>query len=402
MQHRLRYLLLPGTKQYDLVIIDDYIPNAVAGFRGSEFSYLMKEIPNSALFSIIGSKIDGRKDYQYFNIKSNEQFNKSKEAFTKVFDVKDEQVNPFHGWTKINSKLIYIVFLTNAYYLIDYLEKRGIKFILELYPGGNFCTVTEGPAYEQLKRVLGSPMLEKVIVTQKNSLQFVLDNNLCAREKVTFIYGVILSEDFLDLPPKQIMYPLQKNTVDICFTAAKYMPRGLDKGYDIFIDMAHLLLATGSHYHFHIVGGFNEADVPINSKYRDNFHFYGFLKGKEFTEFYKDKDIFVSPSRANTLAKGAFDGFPTAACAEAGLHGLCLILSDPLALNMVFSHDKDTIIPQNNPVQIAEIIINLAANPEEIYSIGEKGKRTIQAGFGHEAQMVSRLSAITQSLQKMS
>ena len=212
---------------------------------------------------------------------------------------------------------------------------------------------------------------------------------------------MILSEDFLNVPAKEIKYKVNKETIDVCFAAAKYMPQGLDKGYDIFIDMAHLLLKQSKIFQFHIVGGFNEEDVPIDPALRDHFHFYGFLKGLEFTDFYKDKDIFISPSRANTLAKGAFDGFPTAACAEAGLHGLCLLLSDPLGLNRVFSNEVDTFIPANNPNQFAEIIINLSANPADIYAIGERGKKTIQTNFGYEAQLVSRLSVIEQSLQKL-
>lgn len=401
LKERWYKLCAPATRRYELAIIDDYIPNPVAGFRGSEFAYLLREIDNSVLFSIVGSVIDKKKDYRYHNIKTKEQYVAGKRKFVSAERLKDSQLQPFFSWTKINCRLAYTVFLTNGTYLIDYFEQRKIRFILELYPGGSFCTVTDGPEFDHLKRVLGSEMLEKVIVTQKNSLEFVTANQLCDPAKIEFIYGVILSEDFLDIPPKELKYAASKQTLDICFAAAKYMPRGLDKGYDIFVDMAHILLRKGYSFRFHVVGGFNEDDVPIDPEFRNQFHFYGFLKGREFTDFYKDKDIFVSPSRANTLARGAFDGFPTAACAEAGLHGLCLLLSDPLGLNMVFTHGTDTIIPENIPGQFADFIINLANNPEEMYRIGETGKKTIQTHFGHQAQLVSRLSAITQSLQKL-
>lgn len=402
--HQLRDALLlkytPPTKQYDLVIIDDAVPKTLSGFRDYEFAFFMSQLSNMALFSIIGSKVDKRKKYEYHQIKTIEQYESSKEQFIEKYKVRPEQMQPFMSWTKIKARLAYVVFMTNAVYLIDYLEEHNIKFILELYPGGGFSVLKEGPTWEALKRVLGSHCLEYVITTQVNSREFVLENKLCATEKVTFTYGAILSPEFMDLPPKQLKYGTNKNTIDICFAAAKYMPKGLDKGYDIFIDMAHLLLASSSVYQFHIIGGFDDQDMPINPAYRSHFHFHGYLGTADFLTFYKDKDIFLAPNRAYTLGKGAFDGFPTATAAEAGLHGLCVLITDPLNLNVCLDTTKDAIFLPPDPALYAENIINLTANPNRIYEIGENGKKALQIGFSYEGQLNDRLSLINKSLNR--
>ena len=385
------------TKTYDLVIIDDLVPKSLSGFRDYEFDGILKHYKNAALFTIIGNRISKKKALQYFHFQNTEQYKERRAAFEKAFGVPGGQLKPFFPWTKIRAKLAYVVFLTNADYLIEYLEERKIPFILELFPGGGFSELTEGPAFDSLKRVLSSPMLKSVLIPEGIVYRFVSESKLCDPDKISYFYGCLLSPDFMALPEKQIRYPLNKRTIDLCFVAAKNMPHGEDKGYDLFIEAAIILLSKGKQYHFHIVGGFNEGDIPIRSELKDHFHFYGFLKSKEFIPFYKDKDFFVSPNRAYVLGKGSSDGFPTGAGCEAGLHGLCLLISDPLGLNDIYGESlfrvgRDAVIIENEPDKIAEIVINLTKNPEDIYKIGNGGKIALRRLFDTESQLQYRFN----------
>ena len=376
-----------------VAIIDDLSPHPTGAFRSSEFSWLMQRIPGAYLFNTLATKVSKRKQYRYFTTFSVAEFNKNKSLFSKEFNIEGRRIQPFFPWTKIDTKLAYIAFLHNAYYMIDYLEENNIKFILELYPGGGFTVLTEGPGYEMLKRVLSSPCLVTVFVTMKLSNRFLREQKLCDESKITYFYGGILSPKLFGLPAKTIKYPYNKNTIDICFVASKYTPQGLDKGYDIFIDMAHMLLAQKDIFRFHVVGGFVAEDIPIDPAYKHCFSFYGYLDSSVFAEFYKDKDIFVSPTRPFMIAKGAFDGFPTGTCAEAGLNGLCMMLSDPLDMNEGFVNYEDIVILENDPKQFADAILKLSDTPDEIYRIGNNSKIGIELD-PPERQLSFRVSLI--------
>ncbi len=402
LKSKLLYNLIPETKKYDFVIIDDAVPKYLSGFRDYEFSGFLREYNNIALFSIIASKVSKLRQYSYYHIKTVKEWKQNKADFVKEYGVNPDTIKPFHPWTKVNAKLAYCVFMTNGVYLIDYFEKRNLKFILELYPGGGFSIQTDGFMYENLKRVIGSPMLEKVIVTQPISRDFLMQQNICDKSKIVYIHGGFVSADFMKLPSKTIQYPRDKNTIDICWAGAKYMPRGVNKGYDIFIDMAHYLLDTAPEYnfHFHIVGGFDEFEIPIDPKHRPRFTYYGFLKNREFTDFYKDKDIFICPLRPNLLGKGIFDGFPTGVSGEAGMHGVCLLLTDPLNQNEVFTDGYDTFFLDNDPIQYANKVLELAKDPEQIYIVGDRSRISMQKKYVHKTQFDQRFALINEFLEK--
>lgn len=384
----------------DVAIIDDFIPNPMGGFRSSEFEYLLRNIPGAYIFTIIGSKISKKKQFQYFNTKSVRQFNDNKAQFCKEYELSPERIKPFHSWTKVKPKLAYTVFLDNAYYLIDYFEEYNIPFVLELYPGGGFGIATEGRNYEQLKRVLSSPCLRKVFVTQKIAYRFIKEQKLCTNDKIGFHYGGILSPVLFGRPKKEVRYPGDKSVIDICFVAAKYMPRGLDKGYDIFIDMAHLAFQQNTDFRFHVVGGFDENDIPIEPELRKHFKFYGYLKGSDFAGFYGKMDIIISPTRPFVRQQGEFDGYPTTTCAEAGLNGVCIVLSDPLNMNVGLVNGESVIIVNNDPIEFADKIIELSRNPEEIYRIGTNGQIAFNAD-PPENQLKYRLKLISKCLERL-
>ncbi len=398
---RIRKAVSQPYASYDLVIIDDSVPKSAAGFRNYEFAFLLKNIKNSALYGIINYK-HGLYPKEFYTMKRIEDFDEGKERYCRVDGIEPNRVHPFFlPWTNVRAKLAYIVFLNTAAYLIDYLEEHKIKFILELYPGGGLTVQEHGPSFEKLKRVLGSPSLHTVLATQINTYNFILEHDICPKEKVVFKYGGILAEEFMNIAPKQVKYGVNKDTIDICFGASKYMPRGLDKGYDVVIAMAHLLLEQSDKFRFHIFGNFNEHDIEIDSRFRKYFSFDGYIKKEDTIAYYTDKDIVVSPNRAYVLDKGAFDGFPTGTTAEAGLQGLCMLLTDPLKLNCYMEEGKDAIFLQPDAQQFADFIIHLAANPDELYDIGERGKRALQKGLNYYDQLDMRLALTKKSLEEI-
>ncbi len=382
-----------------LAIIDDLIPNPIGGFRSNEFAYLLNRVPDSFVFSIIGSKINKKKQFEYYKIKSVGEFRVNRAQFCEEYKLEQSRIRPFFTWTKIKPDIAYVVFLENAYYLIDYFEENDIKFVLELYPGGGFGVLTEGPEYERLKRVMASPCLQTVFVTQKLSYEFLIQQKLVDRDKIVFHYGGILSPLLFGKPEKTDRYPITKNVIDVCFVAAKYVPKGIDKGYDIFIEAALAVLRQGKEiFRFHVVGNFDETDIPIDAEYLKYFRFYGMLKADDFAGFYETQDIIISPSRPFIRSKGQFDGFPTTVGAEAGLYGVCVMLSDPLDLNVSFTNNEHLIILDNDAGQFAEKLSFLAENPDEIYRIGANSKRAIEAD-PPENQLSVRLSLINDCLK---
>lgn len=379
----------------DLIIIDDYVPNIYAAFKPFEIAFLLNAVESSALFSVVANRVHDRY-YPTYDIHSTKHFKKLSVNFCSAFKVPEEKVKPFYPWTKIDAKVVYVIFLNVAWHLLEYLEKRKLKFILELYPGGGLSLLESGPDYEKLKAVLGSPCLVNVICTQKITYEFVKKHKFCSDDKVSFKYGGVIA-NIPSVKAKSLRYKTNKKTLDICFTAAKYMEKGLDKGYDIFIEAAHMLLEKNKAYHFHIVGGFDENEIPVKEEFREHFHFYGFLKSTDFIQYYSDKDIIVSPNRPFMLGKGNFDGFPTGAVGEAALNGLCMIISDPLNLNPFYKDFKDAIFIENIPEDIAEKVSYLEQNPDEIYRIGEAGKQTIIAD--NATQLPYRLNMIKSAIE---
>ncbi|NDC40363.1 MAG: glycosyltransferase family 1 protein [Chitinophagia bacterium] len=364
------------TPPYSVVILDDTAPNLLTSYRTHEFTHHLDNIPGSALYSIISFSYVVKKYFDHYSIESLKQFKKYRSEFIAKYPYETNRIQPFQPWTILNTKLVYVVFLNNAYNHIDYFEKHNIKFLLELYPGGGFCITTDDFSYEKLKRVLTSPSLATVFTTQRISYEFITQQNFCDPSKIIHYFGGILTKELFGMPDHHVRYPEQKQTIDVCFAANKYTPRGEDKGYDIFIESAIKVLETGDEvFRFHIIGGFSDKDIPIPAAYRHKFIFKGHIKFYEFRELYKDKDIFISPSRPYILAKGAFDGFPTTTTAEASLNGLCILLSDPLNLNELYENGRDAMILENDPEQFAAAMLALKADPARMYQMGQMGKQ---------------------------
>jgi len=420
-------------RKYNLIIIDNQFPNLISSFRIAEFNEYLKKFKNSIIYS------------------TQAQFDNMIGKYEKEFSQFRGRVLKFDKEKTINANLIYMLFIHNTLKFLSFIEKNQIPFVFTIYPGGGFkliqrsikkelkkilslktiknrlflplfltiknhnyknsliifkdfwkfahFTLTNDKSYiNNLKRVFSSPYFRKVIVTQKIIYNYLIKKNFCKTEDIEFIYGGVSPTDKYHIKNKlKIYYPFEKNSFDICFVAYKYIERGLDKGYDIFIDIAKKLYKQYDNIYFHVVGNFSEEDINV-SEIRDRIKFYGFLETSQFIDFYKKQDIILSPNRSFVLNPGSFDGFLLGTCVEAGINGVALFISDTLNQNIVFKNNEEILIIKNNIPQILSLLDYYYKNPDKLYNLARKGTKKIWDTYNLQAQMKKRIELLSKYL----
>jgi glycosyltransferase involved in cell wall biosynthesis len=101
---------------------------------------------------------------------------------------------------------------------------------------------------------------------------------------VEFLYGGIFPTYSVGTSSKK-RYQMDKGTFDICFVAHKYTEKGVDKGYDVFIETARILSKARNDIFFHIVGPFHPTDIDVTD-IKEKILFYGTRKTEFFLDFY--------------------------------------------------------------------------------------------------------------------
>jgi glycosyltransferase involved in cell wall biosynthesis len=371
-----------------LIILDTVFPHPLSPFRFTEFSYYLNYYPKSIVLTT-GEHLPALKETR--NIKAIIKY------FTEEFPkFKNRVVFSSHEIEHYEASLAYMTFLNNTVNFLDSLEKKKIPFIFTLYPGGGF-EIDNPTSDGLLVRVFDSPFFRKVIVTQKITYEYLLQKNFCGSDQIEFVYGVVTSLPFSNNNKNKINYGFEKDTLDICFVAHKYMEKGIDKGYDIFIETAKKLSRKHKNVRFHVIGSFTKNDIPIN-EIEDKITFYGLKPIEWFDEFYLDKDIILSPNIPFTLLKGSFDGFPTASCTDAGFRKVAIFCTDNLKLNIKFMDREDIVIIPHNSDGIVEILDYYYSHPAELRKIAENGSVKIRDVYSYENQILPRIKIINEIL----
>ena len=379
-----------GCHKYDLLIYDNIFPHPLSGFRYEEFKELLIEFKNSKIIA---------EPLSYPVVKTNLKMHKLHiKTIQKNFPIlKGKISNPIIA--NINTKLFYCVFLNNIHRNLEWLEKYNIPFIFTLYPGGGF-KIEDELSDKLLFRVLKSPQFKKVIVTQLFTKNYLIENNFCDSDKIEYIFGGVVPQVSLNTSLKnKINYP-EKETFDIVFCAAKYMPKGVDKGYDVFIDLAHRLIKEYSFIRFHVIGGFDEEDINVNL-IGDAITFYGYQKFEDLASIYQKTDVIVSPNKPFFLGKGAFDGFPLGAVVEAVFNGVVAIVTDKLNQNTVFDDGREIFIIEDSVSKIEKIIIDLITHPKKLTDMAHNGRNKFIKIYSNEYQMIPRIELLRNEIQKM-
>ena len=370
----------------ELAIIDDAFPHPLSAFRMQEFSSYLAEFNDLRIYS------SGRANDFLGSEKTSDELIAD---FKRKFPEYAGRIKKLETDTIIHAKLFYAVFLGNIY-PIEKIEQSRTPFVFTLYPGGLFG-LNSAESDRMLKRVTSSPCFRKVIVTQKVTYDYLINKNYCRPDQIEFIFGVVT-------PLKQIEaeytakkhFGFDKPTLDICFIAHKYTEKGIDKGYDIFIDVAHQLCRNHDNINFHVVGGFDGKEIDVKDL-KGRITFYGKRDMEWFDSFYIDKDIILSPNISGKTFPGSFDGFPTASCVDAGLRKTAIFCTDELGLNLnpfsdssQFVEGEEIVIIPHDADQITGIIERYYHNPEQLKAIAESGSIRIKRLYGFEAQILPR------------
>lgn len=367
-------------KKGKLVIFDNYYPNILTGFRQAEFNYYLDKL-ETEIFSC------------------HPDFEQHWQNFSKYYPEYKHKVKAFDPDSLYQSNLIYTVFLENAYKFLPYIEREGAPFIFTLYPGGGFA-LNEEQSDNRLRKVCRSPLLKKVIVTQHITADYLIAKAFCEPEKIELIFGgpIPLKYYAKHLQPKK-EFGKHKETFDICFVANKYMPQGLDKGYDTFIKIAERLASDNpaACYRFHVVGNFNEEDIDVTN-IKPYLKFYGLQPLDFFPEFYSGMDIILSPNLPFKLKPGGFDGFPTGCCVEAALNGVAIMCTDVLQMNDQFTPGVELSIITQDTEKTIELIQYYRANPAALYKMAKAGQKRCFKLYNENYQLTKRLKLIKQFL----
>jgi hypothetical protein len=233
-----------------LVIYDDAFPHLLTSFRICEFNRYFQEFDSCFAYTNATS---------FRSLGDSRPLRPVLREYEAAYPQFKNRVCWFDSRRRISADLLYCVFLQNMHTLLPLAQRDRIPFIFTLYPGGSFRL--HDPLFDaRLRKICSSRFFRKVIATQKITRDYLLSEGFCTGDQIEFIYGGVFPSDQLaadDIPRK--LYGQHKKTFDICFVAYKYMPGGIDKGYDIFVHVARKL-ADQADVRFHVVGPFGPDD----------------------------------------------------------------------------------------------------------------------------------------------
>jgi len=366
-------------REKKLVIFDDIYPNILTGFRIAEYNYYLQKIKNCEVYSSTSQFYDLKNDYAVY-----------------YPDLAD-RISFFDENRKYEASLFYTVFLNNIYSFLPVIEASQKPFVFTLYPGGGLG-LDDQESDIKLKAVFESSLFRRVIVTQKNIYDYLLKKRLCPKSQIEFIYGgVVPSDFFMRNSQKKQYYKKNKETLDICFVANKYMERGIDKGYHIFVEVANQLCLISPDIRFHVVGNFSPEDINLGNM-KEKTTFYNVQKRDFFPEFYAYMDIILSPNLPFKLHAGSFDGFPTGCCVEAGLSGVAVFCTDELQLNDYFKDRDELCIISTKVDEIVDIVKYYLFNLDSLYKLSANCQKKFYHTFDIKAQTQKRIKILNRYL----
>lgn len=359
-------------RRADLVILDDVFPSILTQFRVLEFGkYLGKW--HTEIFSTVPS------------------FKKLRDEYAQYYPGHTDRIHPFRGLA-VRARAAYFVFVNNGALFINFIEKNKLPFAFTLYPGGGFAMDNE-TSDKKLKRLFGSPFFRYVLVTQNITRDYLLSRNLCPEERIVRVAGSPYKQE--DTLPRR---DDGRVTFDLVFCAAKYMEKGMDKGYDLFIETMRLLRPLIPNLRVHVVGPFDRRDVDVGGL-EESITFHGVLPIDRLREVYTQSDIILSPNRAGLLGKGFFDGFPTGAVVVAGLEGVAMFVTDELGQNEFFTEDKEIVVIDHDPGHIAQKVMFYFEHPALLDGLKHEGQQRLRWLTGDQVQMTPRYE-ILESLMR--
>lgn len=379
--------LFKRTVNEDFIVIDSSFPQKIPfGFRNVEINEYFKRIKNCNSYTMYPMLPGPDAWFTHGYGVDRAQFEENKKGYLLHYPNNDKRARYLSPDKNYNVKLAYSFFLAETYVMLPFLEKNKIPFIFVLYPGGAFGLGNE-KSDQMLQAIFRSKFFRGVIVTQDVTRQYLIKKKMCEESKMTYIYGGFAQFERYQLSDKKF-FPEDKDTFDICFVAGKSSEKGIDKGYDIFIDVAKQLCREKDDIRFHVVGGFDENDIDI-SEIKSKIIFYGYKDPDFLLELYSKMDIALSPNRPFKLFNGNFDGFPLGT--DASYCGVALFISDALGENTNYINRRDILIVKNDYDKIVKDIVFYYNHLDKLYDLARKGQTKTQRLFNTEHQIKERI-----------
>src|SRR5437016_3000675 len=366
-----------------LIILDDIFPHLLSAFRIAEFNAYLSRYEKAFVYSTAKA---------FSAVGDCRGFAEVLDEYLAVYPQFEGRV--FRLGRKLpKAQLLYFVFLHNAGYFMNLLKSSKSPFVFTLYPG---FRLGQPDSEALLRKVCSLPNLAKVITTQTLSHEYLLE--FLEPERVEFIYGGVFPSDRLATPGVvRKYYQKDKGTFDICFVAFKYMPKGINKGYDVFVEVARELCRLHDDIFFHVVGPFDRLDIDV-SDLKGRIKFYGIRQTEFFPKFYSGMDLILAPTVPFVLRPGAFDGFPTGCCIEAGLCGVAVFCTDVLKLNVAFKDGEEIVIVPRDVPGICELIERHYRDYDNLVQLARRGQEAFSLTFGLDNQMGRRLKILDKYL----
>ena len=379
----------------DVVVIDHQFPQkSPFAFKNAEINEYFKRIPEFKSYTMFPMQPDADAWFSHGYGISYEDFLENKKGYLEHYSQDPERIRYLFPEKKYNFRLAYSYFLAETYVLLPFLNNNKIPFVFVLYPGGGFG-LNNKKSDLMLKKIFKSKYFKGVITTQPITNDYLEKNKLCPKDKIHYIYGGFVQFKKDDIKPKQI-YKKNKTTFDVCFVAAKYSDKGVDKGYDLFIETAKQICKITNDVMFHVVGGFTSADIDVRD-IKDRIKFYGYKKPDFLIDFYSKMDIFLGPGRPFKLFEGNFDGFPLGG--DAGYCGTAIFVSDELEMNRYYKDGSDIVIVPLDSKEISAKIMNYYRNPASLYKLSKLCQNKTQELLSTDFQIDERLKVFNSILE---
>lgn len=365
---------MPNVKSYHFAV--NYLPSTSV-LKGL-YQLLRKTVVNIVFKANINTN---NNLFHYYTGITKRKFLKNKQVYIKKFPQHKDKICFLDYRAKYEIKLAYMLFVNTTYALLPFLESNNIPFVFVLTPGGGFG-LNEAKSDAKLKRIFASKCFRKVCASQVIIKDYLLKKNFCAEND---IYKFWYKRPLIDpkLIPQKKKYPMDKDTFDLVFVAYKYMEKGLDKGYDVFIDVAKALANRHVAMRFHVVGSFDENEIDV-SDIKDKITFYGVRDTAFLINLYSKMDIFLSPNRPFLLGKGRFDGFPLGG--HAAFCGVALFVADELKMNKSYTKEEIVIIKPDKE-DVVKKVEKYFANLDALYKLSLNGQKRRLPGAKHEIRI---------------
>lgn len=362
------------------VVLDDFFPDLLTGFRVAEYNAYLDRWPELRVLS------------------AQPRFAACHAQYAARYPQWAARVRPYEPEALAGATLAYLNFLNNGALFLPALQARTLPFVLTLYPGGGFGLDAED-SDAKLRRVLASPLLRALVTTTPLLARYVA--RFAQREGLRLpplaeVPGVVVNPLYFDEAPRPFLGE-GKDVADVCFVAEKYMPRGLNKGYPEFVAAAQAVAAADASVRFHVVGSFGADDVDLGAL-APRLRFHGTLATAELRRFLLGMDAIVAPSRPFTLHAGNFDGFPTGACVEAAACGVAVLAADPLSQNTLFDDGRDLVLVDNEPPAIAAALTSLLREPARLRAIALAGREVVRRHYAPQVQVGRRIAVLEREL----